>query len=252
LIFDIPGRLNMQANARFDGRNFDEIRKTTIQRNYLKYPEGSVLISQGNTKIIIAASVVESVPRFLTDTGTGWITAEYSMLPRATQVRNNRERERYIKGRTQEIQRLIGRSMRAAFNYEKLGERTIKIDCDVIQADGGTRCASITGAFVAVFDAINYLYNEQMIYDFPDYNVTAAISLGIKNDKILLDLNYEEDSKVDVDFNLVQNEKAEILEIQGTAEGAPFNREQINQILELGQKGIEELINLQKNVLNLS
>ena len=241
----------MQPNARFDGRNFDEIRKTTIQRNYLKYPEGSVLISQGNTKIIIAASVVETVPRFLTDTGTGWITAEYSMLPRATQVRNNREREKYIKGRTQEIQRLIGRSMRAAFNYEKIGERTIKIDCDVIQADGGTRCASITGAFVAVFDAINYLYNEQMIYDFPDYNVTSAISLGIKNDKILLDLNYEEDSKVDVDFNLVQNEKGEILEIQGTAEGAPFNREQINQILDLGRKGIEELINLQKSVLNL-
>jgi ribonuclease PH len=242
----------MQPNVRFDGRNFDEIRKTTIQRNYLKYPEGSVLISQGSTKIIIAASVVETVPRFLTDTGTGWITAEYSMLPRSTQVRNNRERENYIKGRTQEIQRLIGRSMRAAFNYEKIGERTIKIDCDVIQADGGTRCASITGAFVAVFDAINYLYNEQMIYDFPDYNVTAAISLGIKNDKILLDLNYEEDSKVDVDFNLVQNEKGEILEIQGTAEGAPFNRGQINQILDLGQKGIEELINIQKSVLNLS
>ena len=242
----------MQANARFDGRNFDEIRKTTIQRNYLKYPEGSVLISQGSTKIIIAASVVETVPRFLTDTGTGWITAEYSMLPRATHVRNNRERENYIKGRTQEIQRLIGRSMRAAFNYEKIGERTIKIDCDVIQADGGTRCASITGAFVAVFDAINYLYNEQMLYDFPDYNVTAAISLGIKNEKILLDLNYEEDSKVDVDFNLVQNEKGEILEIQGTAEGAPFNKGQINQILELGQKGIEELINIQKSVLNLS
>ena len=141
--------------------------------------------------------------------------------------------------------------MRAAFNYEKIGERTIKIDCDVIQADGGTRCASITGAFVAVFDAINYLYNEQMIYDFPDYNVTSAISLGIKNDKILLDLNYEEDSKVDVDFNLVQNEQGEILEIQGTAEGAPFNREQINQILDLGRKGIEELINLQKSVLNL-
>ena len=251
MIFDIHGRLNMQANTRFDGRNFDEIRKTTIERNYLKYPEGSVLITQGNTKIIVAASVIETVPRFLTDTGTGWITAEYSMLPRATQVRNNRERERYIKGRTQEIQRLIGRSMRAAFNYEKIGERTIKIDCDVIQADGGTRCASITGAFVAVFDAINYLYNEQMIYDFPDYNVTAAISLGIKDDKLLLDLNYEEDSKVDVDFNLVQNEKREILEIQGTAEGAPFNKGKVNQILELGQKGIEELINLQKSVLNL-
>ncbi|TFG21745.1 MAG: ribonuclease PH [Promethearchaeota archaeon] len=242
----------MYENVRYDGRNFDEIRKTTIERNYLKYPEGSVLISQGSTKIIVAASIVETVPRFLADTGTGWITAEYSMLPRATQIRNNRERERYIKGRTQEIQRLIGRSMRAAFNYEKIGERTIKIDCDVIQADGGTRCASITGAFVAVFDAINYMYNEQMIYDFPDYTVTAAISLGLKNDKLLLDLNYEEDSKVDVDFNLVQNEKGELLEIQGTAEGAAFNKNQVNQILELGQKGINELINLQKSVLNLS
>ena len=242
----------MYENARYDGRKFDEIRKTTIERNYLKYPEGSVLISQGSTKIIVAASIVETVPRFLADTGTGWITAEYSMLPRATQIRNNREREKYIKGRTQEIQRLIGRSMRAAFNYEKIGERTIKIDCDVIQADGGTRCASITGAFVAVFDAINYMYNEQMIYDFPDYNVTSAISLGIKNDKILLDLNYEEDSKVDVDFNLVQNEKGKILEIQGTAEGAAFSKEQVNQILDLGQKGINELINLQKNALNLS
>lgn len=242
----------MLDNVRFDGRKFDEIRKTTIERNYLKYPEGSVLITQGSTKIIVAASIVETVPRFLADTGTGWITAEYSMLPRATQIRNNREREKYIKGRTQEIQRLIGRSMRAAFNYEKIGERTIKIDCDVIQADGGTRCASITGAFVAVFDAINYLYNEQMIYDFPDYNVTSAISLGIKNDKILLDLNYEEDSKVDVDFNLVQNEKGEILEIQGTAEGAPFDKDQVNQILELGQRGINELIHIQKSVLNIS
>jgi ribonuclease PH len=242
----------MLGNGRFDGRKFDEIRKTTFERNYLKYPEGSVLVTQGNTKVIITASVMENVPRFLQDTGTGWITAEYNMLPRATQSRNARDRERPgLNGRTHEIQRLIGRSMRAAFNYEKLGERTIRVDCDVIQADGGTRCASITGAFVAVFDAINYLYNEQRIYDFPDYKVTAAISLGIKNDKVLLDLNYEEDSKVDVDFNLVANEDLDLIEIQGTAEGAPFTKEKLNEILEIGEKGVMELIKIQKQVLNL-
>ena len=242
----------MLGNARLDGRKFDEIRKTTIERNYLKYPEGSVLITQGGTKVIVTASIIDNVPRFLNDTGSGWITAEYNMLPRSTQSRNPRERDRLrVKGRTHEIQRLIGRCMRAAFNYEKLGEYTIQIDCDVIQADGGTRCASITGAFVAVFDAINYLYNEQMIYEFPDYKVTAAISLGIKNDKVILDLNYEEDSKVDVDFNLVLNEKLELIEIQGTAEGATFNKAKLNEILDLGEKGILELISIQKKVLNL-
>ena len=242
----------MLGNGRFDGRNFDEIRKVTFERNFLNFPEGSVLVTQGNTKIIVTASVMENVPRFLQDTGTGWITAEYNMLPRATQSRNQRERDRLrVKGRTHEIQRLIGRSMRAAFNYEKLGERTIKIDCDVIQADGGTRCASITGAFIAVFDAINFLYNKQRIYEFPDYKVTAAISLGIKNGKVILDLNYEEDSKVDVDFNLVANEDLDLIEIQGTAEGEPFNKEKLSEILEVGEKGVMELIKIQKQVLNL-
>jgi len=240
------------GKTRLDGRKNDELRKTTIERNYLKYPEGSVLITQGETKVIVSASVLESVPRFLVDSGTGWITAEYNMLPRATQYRNNRERDRLrVKGRTHEIQRLIGRSIRAAFNYDKIGERTIKIDCDVIQADGGTRCASITGAFIAVFDAINYLYNEQLIYDFPDYNVTAAISLGIKNNNVLLDLNYEEDSKVDVDLNLVMNEHLDMIEIQGTAEGKAFNKEKLNEVLKVGEQGITELIELQKRVLNL-
>ncbi|MFX1575404.1 MAG: ribonuclease PH [Promethearchaeota archaeon] len=238
----------MSQKIRFDGRKNDEIRKTTIKRNYLKYPEGSVLITQGHTKIIITASVMESVPRFLLDTGTGWITAEYSMLPRATQTRNQRETYR---GRSMEIQRLIGRSMRAAFNYEKLGEYTIRIDCDVIQADGGTRCASITGAFIAVFDAINYMYDQQLIYEFPEYKVVAAISVGIKDSEISLDLNYAEDSKVDVDFNLVMNEYSEIIEIQGTAEGAAFNKKKIYEIIDLGEKGIFELIKIQKKVLNI-
>ncbi len=146
---------------------------------------------------------------------------------------------------------MIERSIRAAFNYEKLGERTIRIDCDVIQADGGTRCASITGSFVAVFDAINYIYNEQLIYEFPDYKVVSAISLGVKNDQILLDLDYNEDSKADVDFNLVMNENSEIIEIQGTAEGATFSKEKLNKIVELGEKGILELIQIQKKELNI-
>ncbi|MHA2394647.1 MAG: ribonuclease PH [Promethearchaeota archaeon] len=238
----------MVGNIRFDGRKFDELRKVTIKRNFLKYPEGSVLISQGGTKIIVTASVIETVPRFLVDTGTGWITAEYSMLPRATQTRNQRDTNR---GRSMEIQRLIGRSIRAAFNYERLGERTIRVDCDVIQADGGTRCAAITGAFVAVFDAMNYLYNEQLIYDFPDYKILAAISLGIKNDQVLLDLNYVEDSKVDVDFNLVMNEDSEIIELQGTAEGATFTKDKLAEIVELGEKGILDLIQILKKELNL-
>ncbi|MFX1274373.1 MAG: ribonuclease PH [Promethearchaeota archaeon] len=235
---------------RIDGRKLDEIRKTTIERDYLKHPEGSVLISQGNTKVIVTASIQESVPRFLQDTGSGWITAEYSMLPRATQFRNNRERQK-VKGRTYEIERLIGRSMRAAFNYEKIGERTIKIDCDVIQADGGTRCASITGAFIAVFDAINYLYNEKMIYEFPDYTTTAAISIGIKNNELLVDLNYEEDSKVDVDFNIIMNENKEYIEIQGTAEGHPFKKAIFSELLDLAENSIMELVSIQKKVLNI-
>ncbi|MFX1340664.1 MAG: ribonuclease PH [Promethearchaeota archaeon] len=233
---------------RINGRKYDEIRNTTIERNFLKYPEGSVLITQGNTKVIVTASILDYVPKFLEDTGTGWITAEYSMLPRATQVRNSRDK---TKGRTIEIQRLIGRSIRAAFNFEKIGERTIRIDCDVIQADGGTRCASITGAFVAVFDALKYLYDERLIYDFPNYKITAAVSLGIKNSELLLDLDYSEDSKVDVDFNLVMNEDMEFIEIQGTAEGAPFSRKNLIELLELGEKGISDLIQIQKQVLNL-
>ena len=233
---------------RIDGRKYDEIRKTTMQRNFLKYPEGSVLITQGNTKVIVTASVLDYVPRFLEDTGTGWITAEYSMLPRATHVRNSRDKTR---GRTIEIQRLIGRSIRAAFDLEALGERTIRIDCDVIQADGGTRCACITGAFVAVYDAVRYIFNEHLIYKFPAYKVTAAISLGIKEEKVIMDLDYSEDSKVDVDVNIVMNEDLDFIEVQGTAEGAPFKKEKLNELLDISQKGIKELIALQKQELNI-
>jgi ribonuclease PH len=242
----------MQGNSRIDGRKFDEMRKTTIERNFLKYPEGSVLISQGDTKVIVTATILNSVPRFLENTGSGWITAEYNMLPRATQTRNQRERDRLrIKGRTHEIQRLIGRSIRAAFNFDQIGERTVQIDCDVIQADGGTRCASITGAFIAVFDALNYMYNQKFLSEFPDYKLVAAISVGIKNGRVLLDLNYEEDSQIDVDFNLVLNQDLEIIELQGTAEGDPFDKAILVDILKVGEKGILELIELQKKVLNL-
>ena len=242
----------MDKIERINGRKFDEIRETTIERDYLKYPEGSVLISQGDTKVIVTASVQDYVPRFLVDTGSGWITADYNMLRRSTQHRNRRERNRLrVRGRNHEIQRLIGRSLRAAFDYKKLDERTIKIDCDVIQADGGTRCASITGAFIAVFDAIKYMYDEKMIYNFPDYSITAAISLGIMDDEILLDLNYEEDSSVDVDFNIVMNEDLEFIEVQGTAEGDTFKSEQLMELLELGKKGIKEVLKIQKQVLNL-
>ncbi len=239
----------MSSHVRLDGRKNDEIRPVSITRNYLKYPEGSVLIAQGDTKVIVTASIIETVPKFLVDTSKGWITAEYDMLPRATQNRNKRDLTR---GRSIEIQRLIGRAMRAAFDYEKLGERTIRIDCDVIQADGGTRCASITGAFIAIFDAISFLYDEQLIYNFPDYKVTAAISLGIKEKEILLDLDYHEDSKVDVDINLVMNELSEIIEIQGTAEGATFSKQELNKVIELGEKGVFDLIKIQKNELNLA
>ncbi|MGV9197245.1 MAG: ribonuclease PH [Promethearchaeia archaeon] len=240
----------MSEIERNNNRKFDDLRETTIERNYLKYPEGSVLISQGDTKVIVAASIVEYVPRFLVDTGTGWLTAEYNMLPGATQSRYRRERgHRTVKGRTHEIQRLIGRSLRAAFDYESIGERTIKVDCDVLQADGGTRCASITGGFIAAYDAISYLYNDNLVYEFPEFQFTAAISLGIKDGKILLDLDYSEDSTVDVDFNLVMNENLELLEIQGTAEGKPFKKEQLTDLVALGEKGILELIEMQKQIL---
>jgi len=238
---------------RIDGRNDDELRKIKIDRNYLIYPEGSVLISQGNTKIVITATVSDTVPKFLLDSGSGWITAEYNMIPRATQIRNNRESRRgFLRGRTVEIQRIIGRSLRAAFNLRQLGERTIKVDCDVIQADGGTRCASITGGFVAVFDAIKYIHNIGQISSFPDYIITAAISVGMRDGKEILDLNYEEDSRVDVDMNIIMNDQEKFIEIQGTAERNPFDHQQLIDLLNLGKKGIRQIIEFQREILNLN
>ena len=238
---------------RVDGRKNDELRELRIERNYLMYPEGSVLVSQGNTKVICTASVVENVPKFLIDSFSGWITAEYNMIPRATQTRNNRESRRgQLKGRTVEIQRLIGRSLRAAFSLRMIGERTIKIDCDVIQADGGTRCASITGGFIAVFDALRYLHNEGLISQFPDYTLVAAISVGMKDGTYLLDLNYDEDSRVDVDMNIVMNEQEKYIEVQGTAERNLFDQAQLLDLLDLSKKGALQIMEYQREILNLT
>jgi ribonuclease PH len=240
---------NNDNGTRIDGRVPLEMRPVKITRNYLMHPEGSVLFEQGNTKVICAASVDESVPNFLKDRGTGWITAEYSMLPRATVTRNNRETT--PRGRTQEIQRLIGRSLREAVDMDKLGERTVKIDCDVIQADGGTRCASITGGFIALYDALKLLVEQGSLPELPIKNFVAAISVGIKHGEVLVDLNYQEDSRINVDCNVVITDKGEFIEVQGTGERGTFTREQLSRILDAAQKAGEELIALQKKTLGV-
>ncbi len=233
--------------TRSDGRKFDELRKVTITLDYIKHAEGSCLIEFGDTKVICTASVEEKVPPFLKGTGQGWITAEYSMLPRATAQRTVREAARgKLTGRTQEIQRLIGRSLRCAVDLTALGEMTIWIDCDVIQADGGTRTASITGAFVALYRALQKIEKLTALKNF-----IAAVSVGIVNGNVLLDLNYEEDSLAEVDMNVVMTDKGNFVEIQGTAEGEPFSRDTLNTMLDLSEKGIKELIKIQKTVLGV-
>ncbi|MEZ0536756.1 ribonuclease PH [Caldicellulosiruptoraceae bacterium PP1] len=235
---------------RIDSREHDQLRQVKITRNYIKYAEGSVLIEMGNTKVIVTASIDEKVPPFKKGTGEGWVTAEYSMLPRSTQQRNPRDINKLkLSGRSQEIQRLIGRTLRAGINLKALGERLITIDCDVIQADGGTRTASITGGFIALFDACKKLYDEKIIENFPICSHIAAISVGICDGEELLDLCYEEDSKAEVDLNLVMNEKGQFIEIQGTAEGIAFSEEQFQKLLNLGKMGITNLINYQKELL---
>ncbi len=231
---------------RNDGRAWDEIRKVNITRNYLKYAEGSCLIELGNTKVICAASVDENVPPFLKGTGNGWVTAEYGMLPRSCQTRIPRNKD---SGRTYEIQRLVGRSLRAVTDTRNMGERTIWIDCDVIQADGGTRTASITGSFIALVDALNKLKKDGLIYGIPVKEFVAATSVGMLNGDLLLDLNYEEDSRADVDMNIVMTSQGEFIEVQGTSERKTFNKAQMDKLLELAKKGIEELIDIQVNLL---
>ncbi len=232
---------------RSDGRSPDQMREVKITVDYIKHAEGSCLIEFGDTKVICTASVEEKVPPFLKGTGQGWITAEYSMLPRATVQRTVREAAKgKLTGRTQEIQRLIGRSIRSVVDLTALGEMTVWIDCDVIQADGGTRTASITGAFVALYRALESIGKVSVIQNF-----VAAVSVGIVGGIPLLDLNYEEDSIAEVDMNIVMDNEGRFIEVQGTAEGKPFTREELETLLRLGEKGIRELIEKQREVLGV-
>ncbi len=230
---------------RVDGRVNDELRPIEFTRNFLKHPEGSVLITTGETKVICTATVEEGVPGWLNGKGQGWVTAEYGMLPRSTDDRMNRYK---VSGRTQEIQRLIGRSLRTSVDMTQLGENTIRIDCDVIQADGGTRTASITGAYVALCDAVQYMIDMEMISKSPISDNVAAVSVGVIKNEVLLDLCYLEDVQADVDMNIVMRGN-DFVEIQGTAEGATFGRDIMNEMLDLATKGISNLIEAQNKVL---
>ncbi len=238
---------------RVDGRQSDQLRPMNITSGFIPHAEGSVLIEIGSTRVICTASVEETVPPFLKGSNKGWITSEYAMIPRATNTRTTRESSVGKKsGRTQEIQRLIGRSMRAAVELEKLGERQIWIDCDVIEADGGTRTASITGAFIALSLAVKKLTASNKLTQNPIRSHVAAVSVGIVGGVPMLDLNYVEDSGADVDFNLVMTDRDEFVEIQGTAERFPFSGTALNQLLELGRTGIRQLISAQRRVLEQS
>lgn len=230
---------------RNNNRKKDEIREIRISKEYIKYPEGSVLIELGNTKVICNATVEEKVPPFLKGSSKGWITAEYSMLPRATNTRTKRESSNgKLTGRTMEIQRLIGRSLRAAIDLKKLGERTIMIDCDVIQADGGTRTAAITGGYLALELAVNKLLDSGKITENPIVSKIAAISVGIVDGEVLLDLEYEEDSRAEVDMNIIMNDRGEFVEIQGTGEGKTFNLKELNSLLEITRNAFDKLFTL--------
>jgi len=236
---------------RVDGRKADELRNVIIHKDYLKYPEGSVMISVGDTKVICTASLEDRVPPFMRGQGKGWITAEYAMLPRATEQRNARESTKgKVSGRTMEIQRLIGRALRSVVDLELLGEKTLWIDCDVIQADGGTRTASITGSFVAMVLAFHRLMEQEVIEKMPVKDFLAATSVGVvEGIGEILDLNFEEDSKALVDLNVVMTGQKQFVELQGTGEEATFSSEQLDSLLKLAAKGIEELINVQKECL---
>ncbi|WP_326517952.1 ribonuclease PH [Acinetobacter sp. CAAS 2-6] len=235
---------------RIDQRALDQLREIKITRNYTRYAEGSVLVEFGYTKVLCTASIDNSVPRFLKGKGQGWVTAEYGMLPRSTHTRSDREAARGKQsGRTQEIQRLIGRSLRAMVDLKKLGENTITIDCDVIQADGGTRTAAITGGAVALVDAMNVLLSQKKIKHDPLTGLVAAVSVGMYQGDVLLDLCYEEDSNCETDLNVVMTQSGEFIEIQGTAEDKPFTRQQADQMLALAEQGIQTLVQKQQEAL---
>lgn len=233
---------------RIDNRKNDELRTVKLTRNYIKSAEGSVLIEMGDTRVICTATVENTVPPFLRGKGTGWVTAEYAMLPRSSGQRIQRERNK-VGGRTHEIQRLIGRSLRSVVDMKALGERSVLIDCDVIQADGGTRTASITGAYIALVDALRHIKKKGLIKDVPVNDFLAAISVGIVDGKPMLDLCYVEDSSAEVDMNLVMTGKGRIVEVQGTAEGQPFSKAELGRLLALGEKGIRSLVKKQKDML---
>jgi ribonuclease PH len=235
---------------RSDQRTANQLRDTTITPDYLMHAEGSVLISAGNTRVICTASVEDRVPPFLRNTGKGWVTAEYGMLPRATSTRMQREASAgKVGGRTQEIQRLIGRSLRSVTHLPALGERTVWIDCDVIQADGGTRTASITGAFVALALALEKMRERDMIRTIPLSDYVAATSVGIVDGEPLLDLAYDDDSRADVDMNIVKTGNGRFIEVQGTAEAMPFGRDALNQLLDLADHGIMQLVEKQRSIV---
>ena len=242
----------MSSSIRPSQRDFSQIREVSIVRHYTKHAEGSVFIAFGSKKVLCNASILDKVPPHQKGSGQGWVTAEYGMLPRSTHTRSDREAARGKQsGRTQEIQRLIGRSLRSVFDLSLLGERTIHLDCDVIQADGGTRTASITGAFVAARDAVNLLLSAGTLKKDPILDHVAAISVGIYQGHPVADLDYEEDSSCDTDMNIVMTGKGGIVEIQGTAEGASFSQEELLQLFSLGQKSIAQLVHLQKEALKL-
>ncbi len=233
------------------GRTLDQMRPVTFTRHYTKHAEGSVLVEFGDTKVLCTASISDKVPPFLRKTNSGWVTAEYGMLPRSTDSRMGREAARGKQsGRTVEIQRLIGRSLRACVDMKKLGERQITIDCDVIQADGGTRTASISGGYVALHDAITTLLKEEKIKSNPLHAQIASVSVGIYEGNAVLDLDYPEDSNAETDMNIIMNEAGQFIEVQGTAEGQAFSREEMDQMLQLADKGIKEIIILQNKTLN--
>jgi ribonuclease PH len=239
------------AYKRTGGRAFDQLRQVRITPGYTKYAEGSVLVEMGDTRVICTASVDERVPPFKRNSGEGWVTAEYSMLPRATESRTAREAGRnQISGRTAEIQRLIGRSLRGVIQFNRLGERTIYLDCDVIQADGGTRTASITGSFIALVLALRKLYDRGKIAGpLPVKDYIAAVSVGIIDGEPLLDLDYSEDSRAEVDMNIVRTGAGQFIEIQGTAESKPFTEEQMSEMIKLANHGIEQLVGEQRALL---
>lgn len=237
--------------SRIDGRNADQLREIEITQNYIIHAEGSVLIEVGNTKVICTATVEEKVPPWIKGEGKGWVTAEYSMLPRATQTRNAREAVKgKLGGRTMEIQRLVGRALRSVVDLKGLGERTVVLDCDVIQADGGTRTAAINGAFIAFAAAMQKLVNKGLIQKIPLTDYLAAISVGKVNDEILLDLCYEEDSHAQVDMNIVMTAEGKFVEIQGTAEESPFSADEMQSLMTMAAKGIKEITDMQKKVLH--